>query len=431
MSERLIVEKRFEQYRLEIWPPAPALRDRLRLFCGEEELEVEQRTLEVLEQLLSHDQQTVVLKQHIIKAVWVGPHGRDNIDTHICALRDALNDKARKPHFIETVHGKGYRFLVKWEEKHRSLPIELPTGMQPTEEQIPAAFDEFFGDGISAQKHDGIIIVQSDLMDEVLKPARLRREITQPSSRMYKAREWVNTWDVNGATAIQEEFLSHRLTPPKLILTDRRTRDISHLSCSFKILMGLGFTDETTKAIQNNVCGPWMHISWSAGEAVCFHDRLLKGKKTPRFFTEADKQKKGFHRLLPVDWSPTYMDSWLRMLPPINGPAVSDYAIIFRHTRLEPHRQVLFVVAGFTERGTAVAGKYLARKWMKLWEKHVRGRADRASRGDFLIMIEGPSDPQAVDDWSEVKDLEATPQKLHDKRINCEWADRVAENQSQ
>src|SRR5580692_5356020 len=110
--------------------------------------------------------------------------------------------------------------------------------------------------------------------------------------------------------------------------------------------MGLGFTDETTKTIENESCGSWLSISKSSGDAVSFTKKLLPAKSKTRLSWAAD-HKSGFWRLLPAKWSKTYVDSWLRMLPPIKGPEVRDYAMIFRHTRLKPQRQVLFVVAGF------------------------------------------------------------------------------------
>ncbi len=80
----------------------------------------------------------------------------------------------------------------------------------------------------------------------------------------------------------------------------------------------------------------------------------------------------------------------------------------------------------------------MAEKWPKLWEDHVRGSAFSGSLGDFLILIEGPSDPDRLDEWSEVKEFEWSPEKLKAIREklkakgegvewSCEWADRDLE----
>jgi DNA-binding winged helix-turn-helix (wHTH) protein len=107
--------KSFDAYRLEILPAAPRLRDRLRLFRGDEELNVDQRSLEVLEQLLAHPAETLIRDDHIAQIVWQGSDG--NIDPHIYALRKALDDDASDPKFIETVRGRGFRFLVEIREE--------------------------------------------------------------------------------------------------------------------------------------------------------------------------------------------------------------------------------------------------------------------------------------------------------------------------
>jgi len=182
--------------------------------------------------------------------------------------------------------------------------------------------------------------------------------------------------------------------------------------------MGLGFNDETTKTIQNQTCGPWMRISKTPGDAVSFEVRLLPSSDNTRLKWEPDSEKAGFFRLLPIDWDETYVDRWCRMLPPINGPEVQDYAMIFRHTRVKPQRQVLFVVAGFTERSTAIASHYLAEHWKQLWKTHVKNRTGGGSFGDFLIIIEGPSDLEKSYDWSEDETLQVTPEKLNTKQLS-------------
>jgi len=111
------------------------------------------------------------------------------------------------------------------------------------------------------------------------------------------------------------------------------------------------------------------------------------------------------------------------------APDVRDYAVILRHTQQKPnrHRKVVFALGGFTERGTAAAGRYLAHNWFELWERHVQGVFDSGSLGDFLVVLEGPSLPESVSEWwSEDEGLNVTPQRLFDKGIKCEWSDRLA-----
>ncbi len=117
MTGPFIVEKSFAGFRFEIWPNAPRLRNRLRLVCDKTEVEVDvdQRSLEVLEQLLLRQPNVVVSEDDIAKAVWLGDHRRDSLDTHIYTLRKYLNDDARQPKFIKTIHGEGYSFIFQME----------------------------------------------------------------------------------------------------------------------------------------------------------------------------------------------------------------------------------------------------------------------------------------------------------------------------
>jgi hypothetical protein len=332
---------------------------------------------------------------------------------------------------ITDKRGREYALTGETRRTTATRPRLTPNGGPELDDrQIAQAFDEFFGNGISDHKHDGVIIVQSNLMDDLLQNEDARAEIRQSASRLYKARTWACAWDIVGATTIQQEFQRHGKKAPRLILSDHRAPDTSYLYVAFKISMGLGFTDETIKAIEDRtICGKWLHISKASGDAVSLHKRLLparhKKKTASRLHQLCDDKRQDFRRLFPSDWGPEYVDSWFRMLPPHNEAEVRDYAVIFRHTRLQPHRQVLFVVAGFTERSTALAAQYLVQNWQTLWQTHVRGHAERRSRGDFLILIEGPSDPAKVAEWSEDKDFQVTPEKLRRKGILCDWADRI------
>jgi hypothetical protein len=197
--------------------------------------------------------------------------------------------------------------------------------------------------------------------------------------------------------------------------------------------MGLGHCRETLTEV-GAICDGWMRIikdsQW--GDAVSLESTLL-----PRSITQfvqpfpVDPHDGHFRLLVPrsrISARPESgfdLKSWLE-----NPEDVRDYAIILRHTQPEQHgrRQVLFVVAGFTEIGTAAAGHYLARNWRELCEKHVHGRChDPRLRGDFLIVIEGPSNAGKIGDWAEDKSLSAiTPEKLQEHRIQCKWTERLS-----
>ncbi len=88
------------------------------------------RGFQLLLELMRWPQQ-LLSKQALIDAVWQGRPVSDAVlATSMKEVRRALNDPARKPVYIETVHGKGYRFL---------LPVDtIPTAV--SEPVIDTAF---------------------------------------------------------------------------------------------------------------------------------------------------------------------------------------------------------------------------------------------------------------------------------------------------
>jgi DNA-binding winged helix-turn-helix (wHTH) protein len=404
-----------------------------------------QYALLVLERLalatLQPDGQNFVSKADLYHDVWgsrqkVSPQKKMvSVERAISTLRseDVLNDDEQVPRIIETATPPlaGYRFLPKVQRQ-----------IDPDSDQISQAFEEVFGEGASTHMHDGVIVLRSDPIDKVLAefiPDLNQKIKAMPGHRLYKARTWINRWDTEAARAIREEFQKQRMKAPELLLTESNSPDELHFAGPFEIVMGL-FTAKSRKAIQS--CLPWLriHIWQDSGDGVSLHERLGP-EKAPRFLAQSadlavrlgDRGEvlppaKGFRRLLPSDWHPDhYLDSWLTMLTDANVQDVHDYAIIFRNTILKPnhHRQVIFVLAGYSERGTAIAGRYLAENWQELWKRHVKGRATTDSLGDFLVLIEGFSRPESFADWTEDETFEVTPKKLCEKGIECEWSNRV------
>ncbi|MEO1324555.1 MAG: winged helix-turn-helix domain-containing protein [Pseudomonadota bacterium] len=74
--------------------------------------------------------QRMLTKDELIEAVWDGRAVSDGVlTTAMRELRQALNDNARHPHFIQTVHGRGYRFLLDVEATALA-PIPLASKLQ-------------------------------------------------------------------------------------------------------------------------------------------------------------------------------------------------------------------------------------------------------------------------------------------------------------
>jgi hypothetical protein len=338
---------------------------------------------------------------------------------------------------------------------------------QPSSEETPRAFEEFFGDGASTQDPQGLIILQSDRIDDVVtnlvpdllnaaasvlgnpkgresrlalteETARaLLNETFKPTTRFYKARSWINRWDTFGALAVQGAFLKHNIKAPKIVLSEHLSPDRIAPSAPFEISMGLGFSDRTDLATEDS--GQWLYISRKRypGDSVALHKKLLQrvtARRKIRFVRAADDRPQ-FVRLLPSGWDDKEaLGRWLLALRNPNQISVRDYAMIFRHTRwgANERRHVHFVLAGFTERGTAAAGWYLAQKWPNFWRTHVENKVNKGSGGgDFVLLIEGPSRPDALtedqfSEWQEDPAFPAiTPEVLRKAKIECEWASRL------
>lgn len=329
--------------------------------------------------------------------------------------------------------------------------------------KIRRQFEDFFGDGAAGLEHAGVIVLQSDTIGYVLKDIVTATNTTpdallndRPLARFYKARHWVNRWDADGARVIREAFQKRGFVPPKIEVFDH-SQTFSNGDAPCEISMGLGYTDETTTNIRQ-ICDKWMCISKDTfwGDTVSLHHKLLPTQSS-RFFRVTDggrsyvaarqtaasqtfavdddgflidRNNSAFRLLLPRKSDkvnePFDLDTWL------DRPAdVRDYAIVLRHTRDQANgrRQVFFALCGYTERGTAAAGNYLATNWRRLYREHVAGRSRGSTRGDFLIAIEGPSDSEKISDWSTDPEFAPiTPQLLATAptRINCLWTDRMA-----
>lgn len=74
--------------------------------------------------------QILLTKEELFARVWTGLHVSDAVlTTAVKELRQAIGDPARQPRFIETAHGRGYRFL---------LPVERTETTEPMVEVDPA-----------------------------------------------------------------------------------------------------------------------------------------------------------------------------------------------------------------------------------------------------------------------------------------------------
>lgn len=83
------------------------------LWRGGEMIQLQRKTFAVLRYLAEHPNR-LVKKEELLRELWGNLHVTESVlKTHLNHVRAALCDSARKPCFIETVHGRGYRFIPK------------------------------------------------------------------------------------------------------------------------------------------------------------------------------------------------------------------------------------------------------------------------------------------------------------------------------
>ena len=85
---------------------------REQVFLHHTELNLTQKEFALLKLLAQHPLQ-LFSKEAIYQHVWQQPELDDThtVTVHIKALREKLQDPVKEPHFIQTVWGKGYRFV--------------------------------------------------------------------------------------------------------------------------------------------------------------------------------------------------------------------------------------------------------------------------------------------------------------------------------
>lgn len=87
--------------------------DRFEAFLGEETLEFTPKEFELLVYLLENKNR-VLTRDQLLSAVWNYDFAGDTriVDVHISHLREKIEENTRKPLFIKTIRGLGYKFEV-------------------------------------------------------------------------------------------------------------------------------------------------------------------------------------------------------------------------------------------------------------------------------------------------------------------------------
>jgi pimeloyl-ACP methyl ester carboxylesterase/DNA-binding winged helix-turn-helix (wHTH) protein len=106
---------------------------RYELCRGEEPVHVEPQVFDVLSHLVQH-RDRVVPKGELLDAVWGDQFVSESaLTTRIKQLRQAVGDDGRQQRIVQTVHGRGYRFIAPVEELPDAaarVPLPVPSDLR-------------------------------------------------------------------------------------------------------------------------------------------------------------------------------------------------------------------------------------------------------------------------------------------------------------
>jgi DNA-binding winged helix-turn-helix (wHTH) protein len=96
------------------------------LWRGTERITLRRKTFAVLRYLVEHAHK-LVTKEELLGAVWSGVHvGEKGARVCVREIRWALEEDPAAPRFIETVRGRGYRFIAPVLTSQNSAPAFGP-----------------------------------------------------------------------------------------------------------------------------------------------------------------------------------------------------------------------------------------------------------------------------------------------------------------
>jgi DNA-binding winged helix-turn-helix (wHTH) protein/predicted ATPase len=85
-------------------------------------VKLEPQVFNILAYLIQH-RERVVSKEELLEQLWPGRHvGEATLTSRLMAARRAIGDRGREQRMIQTVHGRGYRFIAAVEERADDAP---------------------------------------------------------------------------------------------------------------------------------------------------------------------------------------------------------------------------------------------------------------------------------------------------------------------
>lgn len=108
------------------------------------------RAFDLLLYLIRH-RDRVVSKKELLQEIWAGEHVTESVlPSAVAAIRRALDSRSTKQGFVQTVHGRGYRFLATVDEREPAGTVPatgLFVGRESVMDQLAKEMNQIFSGG--------------------------------------------------------------------------------------------------------------------------------------------------------------------------------------------------------------------------------------------------------------------------------------------
>ena len=94
-----------------LFPPLRLDLNNQRLWQGTNEIQLKPKASALRHYLVEHADR-VVTKKELLDTVWADARiSERSVKSYIKEIRQVLDDPPRRPHYVQTVHGRGYQFI--------------------------------------------------------------------------------------------------------------------------------------------------------------------------------------------------------------------------------------------------------------------------------------------------------------------------------